>query len=727
MELSCPACQTRVELDELADATEAVVCPGCHCEIRPDALLTGTFVTGVLTSRDELGETASMDFDLVEQSLAPGTRIGSFEIMSEVGRGGFGSVYAARDLKLDRIVALKVPKPGEESLLQAEVFLHEARLAAAVRDANIVAVHQIGQYQDLCYICTDFIDGVTLKEHHRQRPLDLRQACELVIQIARSLHKAHEHGVIHRDLKPANILIDQEGTPFISDFGLAKKVDPALSSKTHSLHLKREIVGTPAYMSPEQALGSRSLDRRTDIYSLGLMLYELVAGQRPFSGSLGSILDDIVQQPVPSPRQHNSAIPRPLEAIILRAMAKAPADRFPSAWEFAEDLQRFLDGEPTRTCPPTGLEWWGFQLRRHRRTVIVASLILLVGAASYAASRYFSPPREIVIEQPPAIPTARVRIDSIPQRANVAIVPIDPRLRTPRVDQVIQPDAFTPVEVDLPAGDYIIEFFLPGLGPQEVRRTITEDKVQLDEIHELAPVALVAVDLGELVHVPGGPLQVADNPAGRDPVLQEVADFYIQPHEVTCRQFQATMGRLPGSLIADPSLAQDDFPVTGFEYRDALEYAEKRGMRLPDYAEFLYAATNGQRTAAPWGEAIPEDNCWDLAAVMSEPRDQTAADFADQPIFGLYSNVAELTGSTIIPAAALIIAQQNNNVDLIRELSNTVVVTGTPGLSGDVVGPLHARYFETVSRNSIYRQPRPIGFRCVRSAGPRFIRLDAAD
>ena len=321
-------------------------------------------------------------------AIKPGGFIGKFEILEIVGEGGFGSVYKARDHELDRIVALKVPKGSDASEINAELFLREAQLAASVRDSNIVAVHEIGRDGDTSFICSEFIDGDTLKAWTRENHPSIIDCCNLIIRIAKSLQKAHDAELIHRDLKPANILMDSEGTPYITDFGLAKRIATdeignVLASKTASEN-RREIVGTPAYMSPEQAIGDLSLiNRRTDLYSLGVILYELVVGKRPFNGSSATLIQDVIYQNAVEPAKANENVPKVLSAIIKKAMSKNQHERFDSASEFAEELQRFVAGKPTITSPLTVTENILYQASKHR--LIVAASVVVVLAVCITA------------------------------------------------------------------------------------------------------------------------------------------------------------------------------------------------------------------------------------------------------------------------------------------------------------------------------------------------------
>ena len=276
-------------------------------------------------------------------------RVGRFEVLALLGQGGFGSVYKARDPELDRVVAIKVPRPGAfGSSGDAERFLREARSAARLRHPGIVPVHEIGHERGLPYIVADFIDGTTLNDHMAHGPLGFRESALLVAQLAEALDFAHRHQVIHRDIKPGNVLLDRTGRPHLTDFGLARRND----EREITLTMDGQIVGTPAYMAPEQAAGDLArVDSRSDVYSLGVVLYELLTGGLPFRGTMRMLLHQVQHEEPRPPRRLNDRIPRDLETVCLKAMAKDPRRRYPSAGALAEDLRRFLKGEAVQARP----------------------------------------------------------------------------------------------------------------------------------------------------------------------------------------------------------------------------------------------------------------------------------------------------------------------------------------------------------------------------------------
>lgn len=285
-------------------------------------------------------------------AFAPETIAGEFpdyEIVREVGKGSMGIVFEARRRSDGQRLALKVLPPSltltERALAR---FVREGELMIKVRHPSIVAAIEHGAHGRLYYFFMEFVEGVTLEERLRVGPLAIRQAAEIGSQIGRALQAAHEHGVVHRDLKPSNLMIREDGSVAITDFGLARETG------TGSLTESGSIVGTPMYMPPEQVLGDRAVvGTRADVYGLGATLYHLVTGAPPFSGSTAqAVLKDVLERdPVP-PRRLRADLPRPLEAVIYKAMEKSPARRYGSAEEMAEDLERFLRGDRVQARIP---------------------------------------------------------------------------------------------------------------------------------------------------------------------------------------------------------------------------------------------------------------------------------------------------------------------------------------------------------------------------------------
>jgi serine/threonine-protein kinase len=314
-----------------------------------------------------------------------GHRFGNYEIQEEIGRGGMGVVYRAIHKDLRRPVALKMIRAGKFATEEdVKRFRSEAKAAASLSHANIVPIHDFGEHEGQLYFTMELIQGRTLDRYGHDFRSDPDEAARLLAVVARAVHHAHQRRIIHRDLKPPNILIDNSGGPHVTDFGLAKQAESG-EPRTES----NVIIGTLAYMAPERLSEKvQPLTTSVDIWSLGVMLYELITGQEPFRGKTQTdTMDKIRKQDPASPRSINSEIPRDLEAITLKCLEKEPERRYGSALGLARDLERFLNREPIEARPVHRVvKVWSWCRRNPAGAGLIGAALLLVLTLSLGAT-----------------------------------------------------------------------------------------------------------------------------------------------------------------------------------------------------------------------------------------------------------------------------------------------------------------------------------------------------
>lgn len=307
---------------------------------------------------------------------------GDYELLVEIARGGMGVVYKARQVSLNRIVALKMILAGQfASEADVHRFRREAESAAALDHPHIVPIFEVGEHQGQHYYSMGYVEGGSLAERLAKGPLPPREAASLTKIIATAVQFAHDHGVIHRDLKPANILLDRNGQPRITDFGLAKRIRPTGAMTAAGPTVAGNVLGTPSYMAPEQAEGKINLvGPLADVYSLGAILYAFLTGRPPFQAATPiDALVQVVEQEPDRPSKRNPRIPRDLETICLKCLEKRMERRYGSARELADDLDRFLNFEPIRARRASAFRRiWGWGRRRPWVVAATLSLLLLL-------------------------------------------------------------------------------------------------------------------------------------------------------------------------------------------------------------------------------------------------------------------------------------------------------------------------------------------------------------
>lgn len=631
------------------------------------------------------------------RSLVGGApQVGHFVLLESIGEGSSGKVWKATDPRLQRTVAIKIPRAVRLSENALNRFLREGRAAAQLSHSGIVPVYEVGSEGDSVYIVSAYVSGRNLRDWLRGSRPTSREAATLCAQLADALDHAHERGVIHRDLKPSNIILDDERKPHITDFGLAK-----CANDQSDMTLEGELVGTPAYMSPEQARGNAgSADRRTDVYALGAVMYEMLTGRPPFDFQAGSIIQQVIDEdPVP-PRRLQRSIPRDLETICLKAMSKSPDDRYWSAQEMAVDLRRLLDGRPIVARPPSLPERiWRWMRRKPAVVAIIGLAALLLGTLAIAG--------RLAADKHSMLGLRNVAITTSPAGAKLTFVPLDKDFGEPIPEKAIRPSQRSPIALEMPAGDYLIVAVLEDGRFHEVYRHVPKQAETLPGIyaHQYWKVAS-----DKSIHLPR--ISIPDYDHTQEmaliPGTSRHDGFYIDCHEFSVaeyRNFSAGKDPLDKRWHKVPS----DFAVT-VAFGTAVALAESVGKRLPTQAEFHRAALHCEpavsaRTVAPtYGVGpvgVPSDDCTStLPAVI-----------------GLRSNVAEWTVSRSVSSELGEIKGLPSLLDFPGRIAVGGNIASTQGEAPtSSIHPIHAHL--AVAEAAV----RPgLGFRCVRSIAPRFV------
>src|SRR5881394_2734085 len=355
-----------------ADANVNRICGKCGSRIFADA---PQGFCGLCLFKTGLGPLGEDDESLGSRPGAKPTDFEDYELLKEIGRGGQGVVYRARQKSLNRTVALKVIGGGHwDREAHLRRFRLEAEAAASLIHPFIVPIHEIRERDGCCYFSMNLIEGGQLDEAVKRQVISIRRAVELIAKLARTVHYAHENGILHRDIKPGNVLLDKEGEPHLTDFGLARLVETE-----GTVTRTTEMLGTPSYMAPEQAVGNNAgVTRATDIYGLGAVLYQLLTGHPPFAGgttfeTVRLVLDTEARQP----RLLNPKVDRDLATICLKCLDKDPQRRYCSALALAEDLEHWLKHEPIR-ARRAGLVTRGRKWVRRNPSITVMAAMLLV-------------------------------------------------------------------------------------------------------------------------------------------------------------------------------------------------------------------------------------------------------------------------------------------------------------------------------------------------------------
>ncbi len=669
-DLSCPSCGSRIELSGSADAT----------------------VTAMFTSR------------------VPALQC--FELLEPIGAGQFGRVWRARDTELERFVAVKIPHRKILTGEDAGFIVREARAAAQLNHPNLVTVYEVGRHEDTVYIVSEYIDGVALNEWTRHYHPDARESAQLCAQIARALHHAHENNVVHRDLKPGNIVMDTQRQPHITDFGLAKREGGDVT-----IAVTGQILGTPAYMPPEQIRDGHAADRRSDVYGVGVILYEMLTGKRPFVGGKRVLLQQVLSDDPRPLRAINSTISKDLETICLKAMAKKPEERYATAEAMAEDLDRYLRGEPIlarRVSRANRAVRWA-RRRPAVATAIALSAIVVGLIGTLMLTLSWRPPAYV----PGASKTARqVLIATEPSGAQVRLIPLNAHSGKPEPERAIDVGK-SPVSAHCEPGNYLVVAYKNDqlfhevyryLPPKHVKRSGSYPHLAWKDVDGKIAWPTIrlfstAEVIGNMTRVEGGSfvMRAMDPDCECDVVIPS---FYVDSNEVTFGQLESARLKMPNKFQGETPPA--DMPVHNVTWDEAIVYAERLGKRLPREEAFQYVVTQAGTRLTPEGWQTDLENV--PLPETSKTLDQIEWEALDKPVRGMRSNVLEwtvnwFTGSDIGAKQRIV------RGGFTFSATETNPVTDRNGLPPRLFRPL-------------YKPSQRLGFRCVRSLRPSLHKED---
>ena len=654
--------------------------------------------------------------------------LGRFELVAPLGEGTFGVVWKARDTKLRRWVAIKrfretAPAPSRD------LFAREARAVQKLNHPNVVRLLELSQGATTDYIVFEYVEGRTLKkilDEQNHAPLDADRAARIALQLANGLQHIHERGLIHRDLKPANVMITPAGDAKILDFGLARHTDT-----TSTIGGGQGFLGTVPYMSPEQLQGGMTVTQQSDIYAVGTVLYEMLSGRRPFDGLPKQLVAMIVEGSPPP-----IEAPAPLKTIIRRAMELDPRDRYPSAGDLADDLQRYLAGKTLKKAG-SPLRKLTKALVNRRGFLAGAAGAIATGSASFA-----------ILNAQRQVDDGKVWVSltTTPENAQVAFVPLDPINNQPNGHALIRASSPSPVRERLSPGDYLVVAYLEdGSGRfHEVYRHVPEDpsvmmhssfahtrwKRQPDGTIELSAVKIPPADVTErMTRLAGAerfsPTLIRDLETAPDAVT--VRPFFVDRHELTVGEYRDLWTNLTTPETARKHVSSraagvpDDWAMPMLSFEEVIARAEQVGKRLLHEWEYEFLATAGGTSVFPWGDLLPAEERWPdkIGPVGDVPFDRY--EFEGTSIHGLCSNLAEWVDSPMrgpklwaadgrpqLGAAGLATVRGGNPRALL------------PSLETDMQRFSPRKPFPF----NLYSMDRGIGVRFARSVKPR---LDPAD
>ena len=564
--------------------------------------------------RTQIAVQPTEDTSIESSTILP--HLKRFQLIKMAGEGGFGTVYEAYDLKLKRQVAVKLPNKGTAATRDLAAIMNEAQTNAKLHHSNIVQVYDVDE--EACVIVTHYIEGCNLKRWRGDRIVEPIPAVQLMIKLANAVQYAHLNGVIHRDLKPSNVLMDLAGEPRIADFGLAKH-----ESAVDTLARPGEVMGTLEYMAPEQARADHpAVERRSDIYSLGVILYELLTGRLPFQGERALLLSKIIHDAPPDPRTINPRIPVDLAEICLKCLEKSPSDRYSSARELQEDLERYLEGEVIQgVTMPWHVHVTKWIAKRYQR--VRHLWIGLVAGMGVIAT--------LVWASMPAPFRQQVLFRTDPPGCAITAVMLDPVTGEPDPEKIYALRGKTPLNAKLPPGDY---FVVAVLNPGGVNSDVRFQEVfrHVPDVDEGTAFArnhnLWKTDSDKRILLPKITIPPADNTDGMVYVAESliespklfswdsatesqmvsVSAFYADPAEVTLED-TAHLGSKTVLVSAVP-------PFVSARYDEAVAFAEHVGKRIPFAAELaaLEAAADREFQTGGIGITGIRSQLWEWTA-----------------------------------------------------------------------------------------------------------------
>lgn len=760
-EISCPSCGQSIVAEShnsppghCPHCGSRVACPRCGCALSKHPSLSSVFrctkckfdLAGMETVAFE--PTADFRSTGNEGHLDVAIHVPGFDILDEVGKGGMGTVFKARQQSLERFVAVKVLHPVlaiDRGMV--ERFRREAILGAGLRHPHLMQVHEIQESYGTPVIVMPLIDGRDLgkiirdrREHKKEKPFDhpphpwvglpdneyLTHVLPVLDQMIDGVGALHKAGILHRDIKPGNVLIDERGEAIVADFGLAQLQDHEQTLRPGS------GPGTPSYRAPEQAEGNRPVDARADIFSVGVSLYQALTLDLPY-GRRGW------NENSPNPRKPSRLQPslwRDFDHVIAKAIEPDPDKRYQSIGELQEDWKLVRQGRPPKYARRVGRLEQLWRAIKRRPAVVVACLTTVAFLIALG-----------ILLQPWRQTTRTIQIETEPANARLAIVPLDPESGYPNGEQAIRPPDRSPTTVlKVPMGEYLVVAVLDNGDFHEVYRKVPEPWEAADDLDE--PLWEVKGGLVKLkkIRIPStksvvtnmayrkggaflmGQIKVSPEAASM-PHQHSVADFYLDVTEVPFGAYKTFPKLLP--LEYTHLGLKDQDAVRDVPWLGAMMYAESIGKRLPWEDEWEFAATNGGKNRFPWGDAFDpaKFKSWSFGPVGTPAWDATRT---EPRIYGLYSNVGEWTMSRfheypgIDPevhdtfAKDAMYQARIKQTRIVRGAPNEVL-QGQPVRSADLARldyRLGAR--ERVGWNSYSRLPG-LGFRCARSATPRYL------